>query len=314
MRADALNPVHVISTTDALFGWALLRGLASIDAPVVLLGPRGDVERARGVAPGLRIVGSASGGAGRVRSTGLALRRELLGIGALRSPVVCWDALSFAAAEAALRGEGRALRVPEAFGYVPCAAGSMDGPDQERVGPADGCVIAALGAGEAVDAFAYARLAGVLSYAGESIVLVLPRDAAGLARAERFAQEHGQRWGMRVVDPVEPPHCSGATCALVWPVGRELGAALAGRVKSDVAAALACGVPVLAQGLSGDVLEGLDVRELPGDAPLPATVRTIRAMRADGSVPGCPERSLRDWREELVAWMDGAGVAGQGCC
>lgn len=313
MPADALNAVHVISTTDALFGWALLRGLASIDASVLLLGARGDVERARGVAPGLRIVGSASGGAGRVRSTGRALRRELLRTGAVPSPVVCWDELSFAAAGQALRGEAPALRVPEAFGFVPCGAGSTDLPDRERAVPADGRVILGLGVGEAVDAFACARLAGVLSYAGESVTLVLPRDATGLARAERFAQEHGRRWGMRVVDPVEPPDCSGAACAMVWPVRRDFGAALAGRVKSDVVAALACGVPVLAQGLSGEVLDGLGVRELPGDATLPATVRTIRAMTAAEPATSASERSLGDWGGEVVAWITGAGLAGQGC-
>lgn len=69
-----------------------------------------------------------------------------------------------------------------------------------KISPETGVIVAASEPGETVDAMLCMYMVGVLSERGMSATVIVPSDATGLDRAERFSVHHHGTWTVRVCD------------------------------------------------------------------------------------------------------------------
>lgn len=69
-----------------------------------------------------------------------------------------------------------------------------------RIEPGSGAFVAASEPGGAIDAMLCMYIVGVLSEGGVGATVLVPSDATGLDRAERFSVYHEGRWTVRVTD------------------------------------------------------------------------------------------------------------------
>ena len=295
------TPTHLIDSGSSLFDRPLLRALAACGHPVVLLGPERDRRLASVLAPGLRVLGAASAPAWSVRSGALALRRLIDGLPDASIDLFAWGGRTW---DVAVRsGIGGCVEVPSHLWVAPPHEPASPAIDEERrrlresIGlSADEKLVVGFGARASVDAVRLVRLSGVLSHAGNAIMVTVPTGARGLDQSRTAVARHVPPWPVYFEsdDAMDLTSVADVAVSLPSAEGDEISAV----IESKAQAFRCLGVPVVLGSLYLDRRSDLRTSRMVRDA-----LRTGLESAVE------PAQNLDTWRSEVESLSAAAVTA-----